>query len=271
MRNSLWRQPYLVELTQAENFHLVKSSIKGHALRILDVGCGTGFMCLELARMGHEVLGIDSNERIIRLARRTMETDPYRNSRGGLRYQVADFNNWSDTSSSYDVVLLSRILHDLPHPGRIVSKAHRLLKKRGGLVCLEYAYDQVNRRTAIWLYQTRRALEASAWYPPPHLPEDPRSGVEQILNGPLANRKEHINTFEEMRRPLDQFFERKRFSWHCYHCWDILTDMRIPDREKEKAVAAHIKRMEQFLIDTGEIQPVLFRFVGTKSSSPSKF
>ena len=269
MRNSLWRQPYLIELTYAENFHLVESSIKGQSLRILDVGCGTGFMTLELARMGHEVVGIDSNAKIIRVARRTMKTDPHSKDRSGLRYEVADFNEWTDTLGSYDVILFSRVLHDLPHPRQILSKAHRLLRKGGRLVCLEYAYDRFDRRTAIWLYQTRTALEMSGWYPPPHLPEDPGTGVNQILKEPLAGRKEHINTFEEMRQPLEGLFQRKQFSWHCYHCWDVLRDMRIPNLKKEKAVAAHIKRMEQFLIDTGEIQSVLFCFVGTKSSRAS--
>jgi 2-polyprenyl-3-methyl-5-hydroxy-6-metoxy-1,4-benzoquinol methylase len=79
MKDSLWRQPYLIELTYADNFRLVENSIRGRNLRILEVGCGTGFMSLELARMGHDVVGIDSNQ-------------------------------WSDSPGTYDVVLFS------PHP-----------------------------------------------------------------------------------------------------------------------------------------------------------
>ncbi len=266
MKGRLWRQPYLIEITYAENFRLVRDSIQGENLKILEVGCGTGFMSLELARMGHQVVGIDSNEEIIRIARRTMKSDPYQKTRGFLRYEVADFNEWTDDSQKYDVALFSRVLHDLAHPERILSKTHDLLKNRGRLVCLEYAYDRLNRRAAVWLYQIRRALEVAGWYPPPHLPENPETGVNQILRENVSGRKELINRFEEMQKPLAHLFKREHFSWHCYYCWDILSDMSIPDKGKEKAFASLFKGMEQFLIDSGEIPSVLFHFVGTKAS-----
>ena len=266
MKDSLWRQPYLIELTYADNFHLVEDSIRGRNLKILEVGCGTGFMSLELARMGHDVVGIDSNQKIIRIARRTMETDPYSKTRGCLRYEVADFNKWSDIPGTFDVVLFSRVLHDLPHPKNILFRACRLLKNGGRVVCLEYAYDRIDRRGATWLYQIRRALELTGWYSS-HLPENPREGVDCIMKENLYGRKEHINKFEEMKHPLEQLFRKEHLSWHCYHCWDILRDMRVPDRKREKALASLFKRMERLLIDSGEIQPVLFRFVGTKASA----
>jgi hypothetical protein len=68
-----------------------------------------------------------------------------------------------------------------------------------------------------------------------------------------------------MRHPLEQLFHRGHFSWHCYHCWDVFRDMRVPDQKKEKGLASLFKGMEQLLIDSGEIQPVLFLFVGTKA------
>jgi ubiquinone/menaquinone biosynthesis C-methylase UbiE len=265
MKDSLWRRPYLIELTYADNFHLVRDSIRGNNLKILEIGCGTGFMSLELARMGHDVVGIDRNERILRLARRTMETDPYQKTRGGLRYETADVDKWSDFGEKYDLVLFSRVLHDLSHPRTTLSNANRLLKSGGRLVCLEYAYDRMDRRAATWLYQVRRTLELAGWYSS-HLPEDPEEGVESLMRENLYGRKEHINTFEEMKQPLEQFFRREHFSWHCYYCWNIFTEMKVPDRRREKALATLFKKMEKQLIDSNEIQPVLFLFVGIKRS-----
>jgi hypothetical protein len=161
---------------------------------------------------------------------------------------------------------LARILHDLPHPKKILSRAHRLLKNRGRLICLEYAYDMIDRRAATWLYQIRRALEAIGWYSS-HLPTSPREGVDSIMKENLYGKKEHINKFEEMRHPLEQLFRKERFSWHCYYCWGVFLGMTIPDRNKEKALARLFRSVEQLLIESGEIQSVLFRFVGTKSSA----
>jgi 2-polyprenyl-3-methyl-5-hydroxy-6-metoxy-1,4-benzoquinol methylase len=266
MKDSLWRQPHLIELTYADNFHVVQDYISGRNLKILEVGCGTGFMSLELARMGHDVVGIDPNGKIIRIARRTMETDPYNRTRGPLRYEIADFNKWSDEPETYDIVLFSRVLHDLPHPRKILSRAHHLLKNRGRVICLEYAYDRIDRRAATWLYQIRRALELIGWYSS-HLPENPKQGVDSVMKEALYGRKEHINTFQEMRQPLEQLFRKAHFSWHSYYCWDVFRDMRIPDRNREKALASLFRGMEQLLIESGEIRPVSFHFVGTKTSA----
>jgi ubiquinone/menaquinone biosynthesis C-methylase UbiE len=263
MKDSLWRQPYLIELTYADNFRLVEDSIRGRNLKILEVGCGTGFMSIALARMGHDVVGIDRSEEIIRIAKRTMETDPHIETRGGIRYEAVDFNEWSDDPGAYDVVLFSRVLHDLPQPKKVLSKAHRLLKNGGRLVCLEYAFDRMDRRAATWLYQVRRALELTGWYSS-HLPENPEEGVDRIMTANMYERKEHINKFEEMRQPLEQLFLEERLSWLCYHCWDVIRDMRVPNLKREKALATLFKRMERLLVDSGEIQPVLFRFVSTK-------
>ncbi len=265
LKGSLWRRPYLIELTYTENFHIVRNSIRGQHLRILEVGCGTGFMSLELARLGHEVVGVDSNQEIIRIASRTKQSDPYQGTRGSLIYETANFSNWSEESGTYDVVLFSRVLHDMPRPAKVLSKAHGLLKDGGRVVCLEYAYDRLNRPAAIWLYQVRKMLETIGWYPPPHLPDGVETGVNQILNDNFSRRKQHINTFEEMQIPLLRLFKREHFSWHCYHCWDMLADMQIPDKKIEKAMARLFKGTEQFLIDSEEIPSVLFHFVGTKA------
>jgi hypothetical protein len=132
-------------------------------------------------------------------------------------------------------------------------------------VCLEYTYDRVDRRAAIWLYQIRRILEVIGWYSS-HLPENPKQGVDSIMKEILRERKEPINTFEEMWRPLKQLFTREKISWHRYYCWDVIRDLRIPDPRRERKVADLVARMEQQLIDSKQIRPSLFRFVGRKAT-----
>ena len=90
MVGSAWRQPYLAELTFGEMFRLVNSHVSGHKLRILEVGCGRGYLSLELARRGHDLLGIDVNEETIKIAKQTMNTDPYSLERGdwSTKFQI---------------------------------------------------------------------------------------------------------------------------------------------------------------------------------------
>ena len=206
---------------------------------------------------------MDRNERMIEIASRTMKTS--KSGRGELRYEIADFDKWFDTTGAYDVVMFSRVLHDLPDPENALLKAHRLLKSRGRIVCIEYAYDMLDKKTAAWLYQIRKPLELQGWYSSPHLPDDPGEGIDLIMQEAVTGRKAHINTFEEMIRPLKRLFRQETFSWHPYHFWDVLSDMRIPNPRLEERLAAMVKKLEEFLLGTSEIQPALFLYKGTKA------
>jgi len=263
MKGSLWRRASLVRLTYALNCRLLTGSISGRNLKILDVGCGTGCISLELSRMGHDVLGLDRSERMIEIASRTKKTS--NSGSGKLRYELADFDKWLGTTGTYDVVMFSRLLHDLPDPEKALLKAHRLLRSRGKIVCLEYAYNTMDKKTAAWLYQTRKPLEFQGWFSSPQLPDDPERGVDFIMREAVIGRKEHINTFEEMIRPLKRLFHQETFSWHPYYFWFILSDMRIPNPRLEDRLAAMVKKLEEFLLGTGEIQPALFLYKGTKA------
>ena len=264
MRGSLWGRATFVELTHKPNCELLTAAIKGKNLEILDVGCGTGFISLELARRGHNVLGLDKNETMVEIAKRSR--DKTGNSvNGRLEYDVANFDKWSGTKQSYDVVLFSRVLHDLPKPRNVLIKAHHLLKKHGQLVCLEYAYDMKDRIAVQWLYQIRKTLEIQGLYASPHLSDDPEEGVAHILEEATIERKEHINTFKEMNRPLKQLFHQELFSWHPYYFWDILTDLRVPNPKVEERLASMIKSMEEYLLRTRRMHSELFLYKGRKS------
>ena len=263
MKGSLWRRASLVKLTHAQNCQLLTGSISGRNLKILDVGCGTGCISLELSRMGHDVLGLDRNERMTEIATRTKKTG--KSGSGKLQYEMADFDKWVGTTGAYDVVIFSRVLHDLPDPENALLKAHRLLKSRGRILCLEYAYNMMDKKTAAWLYQIRKPLELQHWYSSPPLPDDPRKGVDLIMHEAVTGRKQHINTFEEMIRPLRRLFRQETFSWHPYHFWDVLSDMRIPNPRVEERLAAMVKKLEEYLLRRGEIQPALFLYKGTKA------
>jgi 2-polyprenyl-3-methyl-5-hydroxy-6-metoxy-1,4-benzoquinol methylase len=262
MKGSLWRRAFIVKLTHAVNCRLLTGAITGRNLKILDAGCGTGCISLELSRKGHDVLGLDRNQRMIEIATRTKKISNSR--RGKLQYEIADFDKWSGITGAYDVVVFSRVLHDLPHPENALLKAHQLLKNRGRVVCLEYAYNMMDKKTAAWLYQIRKPLELQGWYSSPRLPDDPGEGIDHIMKEAVTGRKEHINTFDEMIRPLKRLFRQDAFSWHPYHYWDVLSDMRIPDPRTEERLATMVKKLEEYLLGTGEIQPALFLYKGMR-------
>src|SRR5258706_77061 len=54
-----WCSVPMIGLSALATYQFVKSLLPHAAQRIVEVGCGNGYLCLELARDGHEVLGID--------------------------------------------------------------------------------------------------------------------------------------------------------------------------------------------------------------------
>ncbi len=232
MVGSAWRQPYLAELTFGEMFRLVNSHVSGHKLRILEVGCGRGYLSLELARRGHDLLGIDVNGETIKIAKQTMNTDPYSLERGRLEYQVSDFDAWNGADRKFDLVIFNRSLHHIPH-------------------------------------HIRRILEQGSWFKSDKkLSGNLGVSVAQIKEEWQASgRKQHLNRFKQMYGPLRTLFEEKHLSWEPYIFWDIITDMRIPSTDTEMAFARCLMAMEKALIERGAINPVLFCFSGENAQN----
>jgi 2-polyprenyl-3-methyl-5-hydroxy-6-metoxy-1,4-benzoquinol methylase len=269
MERSPWRQPYLAELTYGEMFRLTNRLVLGNNLGILEVGSGRGYLSLELARRGHDLLGIDVNEQAIRVAYQTRNTDPYNSGRGKLEYQVSDFTTWSNTEGKFDLVIFNRVLHHIPQPAKALEKARSLLEPSGRIICVEYAYNQFDGRSATWLYHIRSILEQAGWFnSDTKLSENLESSSEQIKEEWHEHgQKENLNRFEDMYTPLKDLFEQKHFSWEPYIFWDLIMDMRIPSTDIEMAFARFLSTMERALIERDAISPVLFCFSGENTQN----
>ncbi len=264
METSPWRQPYLADLTYGEMCRLADAFIPRRKVRILEVGCGRGFLTLELARKGHEVLGIDLDEEVVKTARRVMKSDPYKSKRATLEYEVADFSSWNTAGRSYDLVIFNRVLHHIPRPNSVLDKVKHLLTFRGRIICIEYAYDRFERRSATWFYHIRRVLEQAGWFASnKRLSDNIQVSVNRIMKDwHKHGRKERLNRFKEMHEPLRKLFRERHFSWEPYIFWDIFMGMRIPSVETEMGFARSLKAMEKALIEKAAISPILFCFVG---------
>jgi 2-polyprenyl-3-methyl-5-hydroxy-6-metoxy-1,4-benzoquinol methylase len=95
--------------------------------KILEVGCGMGYLTASLRRAGYEqVLGIDLSSNAIDAARR----------RYGGFYREADVLTFAtETVERFDVVVLSEVIEHLEDPQAVVAAACLLLKPQGILIC----------------------------------------------------------------------------------------------------------------------------------------
>jgi len=79
--------------------------------RVLDAGCGTGVMAIELARRGAEVIAIDLSPTLVSLARDRMPLDP---TAGSVKFIVGDMLGTSLGQFDH-VVAMDSLIHYRPN------------------------------------------------------------------------------------------------------------------------------------------------------------
>jgi ubiquinone/menaquinone biosynthesis C-methylase UbiE len=230
-------------------------------LTVLYVGPGLGHIALELARDGHDVTGIDIDTGSIRLARAAADADPSRDVRGSLSYEVAEFPEEVSEDRTYDRVLFCRVLHHIDDPSAAVAKAAALLSARGGVVCIDFAYDRFDVADARWIARSRTWLSRSGWWPRPvsSLSDETERIVQEWRDD---HEGEGLNPLQSMIDPLRAAFQLTRPDWHPYLFWELLIDMRVP-ADQEANVVNRLHDQEATMLRRGDLRGVLFFATGT--------
>jgi 2-polyprenyl-6-hydroxyphenyl methylase/3-demethylubiquinone-9 3-methyltransferase len=125
-------------------------------VKILDMGCGAGFLTHDMARQGHEVVGVDLSERSLEVARKMDET-------GRIDYLMADVAKVPLPEGSFDAVCAMDILEHVENPRAVIQEASRLLKP-GGL----FFFHTFNRTLLSWLVVIK-GVEWCVKNTPPHM------------------------------------------------------------------------------------------------------
>jgi SAM-dependent methyltransferase len=101
-------------------------------LQALDIGCGTGFLSLELAARGHRVTGIDFAPEMLALAKEKAAA-----AGASARFEEADAENLPFAADSFDLVMTRHVLWTLPHPEAAVEEWIRVLRPGGRLAVID--------------------------------------------------------------------------------------------------------------------------------------
>ena len=109
-------------------------------LTILDVGCGTGFLAMRMAELGHTAVGIDLAEEMLAAAQRKAASSglPVTFRRGDAEAPPSD-------DAPYDVILERHVIWTLPQPREAVQAWRALLKPGGLLVLIEGIFEMSDR------------------------------------------------------------------------------------------------------------------------------
>ena len=104
-------------------------------LRILDVGCGTGYFTILLTKLGHRVTGIDLTPDMIANGKLLAQEEE-----AACELLVMDAEQLLFEDDTFDVVISRNLTWTLPHPQKAYAEWLRVLKKGGILLNFDADY-----------------------------------------------------------------------------------------------------------------------------------
>jgi len=114
--------------------------------RVLDVGCGNGYVLSRYARKGANVTGVDLTEKAIELSRRRFELEDLSGD-----FEQIDGVHLPFPDNEFDIVCSMGVLHHIPDPGPTVDEIYRVLKPDGKIIIMLYYRYSYNNMVVLRL------------------------------------------------------------------------------------------------------------------------
>ncbi len=165
-----------------DDLEFVTAELPPAPARVLDVGCGHGWLARALDDLGYRVVAIDPA------------------APEGAIFQAVSLEEFADPAR-FDAIVASRSLHHIPDLAGGLSKLQRLLVSGGRLILIEHAFDRLDEPTARWYLEKRRATHAGA-----------RGTLQACLAEWEADHAD-LHGSTAMRRELDRRFTERWFAW----------------------------------------------------------
>ena len=165
---------YLTRDVVAQRSETIKQLALSHGERVLDVGCGPGFLCESIADIvGRDgaVVGIDISNDLVTLCKG-------RSPPQWLSYEVGDATQLAQPDASFDAVACTQVAEYIPDVDRVLCEAFRVVKPGGRAVFVATDWDAV-----IWHSEKpdRMALVLKSWETHCAHPHLPRSLANRLV------------------------------------------------------------------------------------------
>jgi SAM-dependent methyltransferase len=98
-------------------------------MRYLDIGCGFGGACIAFASEGAEVVGIDYDEKLLKIAQENHRDHPDLN----ISFRNIDVMDWTQVKAlgKFDIITSDNVIEHVSDPGRLISYFSQLISANG--------------------------------------------------------------------------------------------------------------------------------------------
>lgn len=273
--NNPWRRPYMVDMIYGKILQFALVHLKGKN-KVLEIGCGPGYISLELARNGYDVMGLDISSYSIQIANQMVQENSYHEGFGHLEYQKNDFLLSNFPENSFDAICFFQTLHHFDFPELVIKKAKKILKPGGVIIVNEPSRDLITLKDAA-LYALIRILLSAGnhWYsnlPIPLSEEELKKYIQDCFNEfteakdcneEVQSIHDNSSYSSEIIAFLNENFTKKSVEWDYAFVPRTVGGLRFESEEKTKSVAEFLKFFDLYAISTGLIQPGGFFYAGS--------
>ena len=142
--NNPWRYPDTRNIAFSEKINFIKKNIKKNS-QILEVGCGSGFLSIELAKSGHNVTGIDISEKSINIGIKTAKKKLTKKQLDKIKFVNTSYDKISKYKKKYDAVIFFKTLHHLENTNKVIKNTSKILNKNGKIIIIEPLRDNISK------------------------------------------------------------------------------------------------------------------------------
>lgn len=105
--------------------------------KVLDIGCGPGFLTILLSKCGYDVMGIDGSGNMIHQARKNAlenNCDP--------QFKIMDCHHLDFQDNTFDLVISRNVVWTLYDPGAAYREWKRVIKPGGNIVVFDASWNR---------------------------------------------------------------------------------------------------------------------------------
>lgn len=161
--NNPWREPDFVDIQIRPNINFIIEIAEKSGGRVLELGCGMGYLSLEMARHGLHVDAVDVSPKSIEIAKRYLSENVHIDGFGSLNYYVSDIANMDMGKDKYNSIISYGTLHHIPDLKNTIKHIKKALKDSGNLLLYEPLIDNFTEKSAEFAAILRAVLPT--WEP----------------------------------------------------------------------------------------------------------
>ena len=179
-------------------------------MKVLDLGCGTGGFTKKFLGKGLDLYGMDISPKCIEFAQKKHPE---------IHFCTGDIEQTPYKENSFDVVLLSGVLHHFPDFSGALKESYRILKKGGALL----AFDPHLHNPMMWLYRCKK----SPFYSSKGVTENEEPLAKKKIQYHFSNENFVQSSVYSISGVTYQYVDSKlaQIFLHCYNGVELLFDL----------------------------------------------